>query len=94
MNYNILCKVVIVYLYILYLSYTLFYNIGTRSYICSVSPQDLQYIWQYTSTADPPAPLDFLDAAEVIMEEKSLHMPTNTSEALSLFIELVSALED
>ncbi len=70
--------------------------IGTRDYICTVSQQDLQYIRQYirqyTSTTDPPAPLEFLDAAEIVMVEKNLDMPTNISEALLLFIELVSVL--
>ncbi len=66
--------------------------IGTRDYICTVSQQDLQYIRQYTSTTDAPAPLEFLDAAEIVMADKNLDMPTNISEALLLFIELVSVL--
>ena len=59
--------------------------------MCEVDSGDLQHTEQYTTSPDPPVPVEFLELAEVVMEEENLHMPHTISEALDLYIELLNA---
>ena len=67
--------------------------IGARDHLCVVDSGDLDYIEQYTTSPDPPAPVEFLELAEVIMEEENLHMPHTVGEALNLYIELLNVVD-
>ncbi len=66
---------------------------GTHNYKCDVSPQEVQYIQQFTSSPHPPAPLEFLELAQEIMNEQSLTMPNNALQALDLYIELSTTIK-
>lgn len=68
--------------------------LGASNYLCQVSSSDLDYLEQYTTTPGPPVPIEFLQRAEIVMEEERLHMPQTVVEALDLYIELLSAIED
>ena len=41
----------------------------------------------------PPACIEFLQLADIIMDEEDLSMPTNCEEALQLFLNLVNEIQ-
>ena len=63
-------------------------------HLCAVDSGDLDNIEQYTSSPDPPTPVEFLELAEVIMEQENLHTLHNVGEALNLYITLLNAIDD
>lgn len=70
------------------------YNTGTRDYKSTFSAEALRYAKRHASAPPPPASLEYIQAAKLIMVNNNItQMPKNTSEALYLYIILVSALE-
>lgn len=69
----------------------LFDGIGTEDYLCQLDTRDLSSAYQYAEAPDPPASLEFLQAAKCIMADKSiLYMPTSIQSALNLYIVLAT----
>ena len=59
-----------------------------------IDQRDLTEAVKYAELPDPPAPLEFLKLAQIIMEENQLNFPTDVEEAITLFIELTSLIEE
>ena len=60
---------------------------GSRDYMYRVDRESFQYVQQYSKPQPPPASLEYLRAAKIIMQEhNTMHMPHNVHEALSLFL--------
>ena len=49
--------------------------------------------WMYATTPDPPAPLEFLEMAQELMDYHNLNFPRNVEDAIKLYIELVAHIE-
>ena len=67
--------------------------IGRRNYLSEVDQRDMTEAMKYTELPDPPAPLEFLKLAKVVMEENQLNFPTHVDDAIALFIELTALIE-
>ena len=70
------------------------YNAGTINYICAVNHRDLHVAKTYIEEPDPPAPLAFLQAANELMMRRTLHFPQTVREAMSVYAELVTVMDD
>ena len=55
--------------------------------------RDLPVVCEYAEIPDAPADSNFLLAAQRIMEDNNLGMPSEIDEALDLYISLVSIIE-
>lgn len=66
--------------------------VGTQSYIQTVNADDLNYVQQYATNPGPPGTLEFLQAAQIVMEDHNLHFPSTIPEALDFYLELKIAL--
>ena len=72
------------------------YLSSTGAHDCTnvVDSSSLSYAKEYSSIPPPPVSLEFLRVAEIVMNEHNItNMPTCTSDALQLYILLVSTLE-
>ena len=68
--------------------------LGGVQCIRHVNANDIAYLTPYTSTPHPPASVEFLNVAKIIMEEEViLSMPSTIAEALDLYVILVSKIE-
>ena len=67
----------------------MFYT-GVQDYLSPIDARDIAVVETYT---EPPAPLEFLEVAEKVMEENSLEIPTNVEQAIDLYILLTSTIE-
>jgi hypothetical protein len=67
---------------------------GTINYICAVNHRDLHVAKTYIEEPDPPAPLAFLQAANELMMRRTLHFPQTVREAMSVYAELVTVMDD
>ena len=66
---------------------------GTEDYICHVDVRDLPTAYQYAEPPDPPASLEFLQAAKAIMDDNNLNMPNSVEEAMNLYVVLTTTIE-
>lgn len=66
--------------------------VGTQSYIQAVNAGDLNYVQQYATSPGPPGTLEFLQAAQRVMEDHHLHFPSTIPEALNFYLELKTAM--
>ena len=57
-----------------------------------VDHQDIVFINEYAEEDEPPAPLEFLQFAQLFFSDNALVMPSCVSEALDLYILLLHAL--
>ena len=62
--------------------------------MCTCDPQDVIFCKQYAKEKPAPAPLEFLELVEILMEEENLHMPDNCYEALSLYMDLINLIHE
>ena len=69
---------------------------STEDYITRVDMEDVEIADEMCCPQDPPSPCSpaFKDLADLIMEDKGLHMPKNPEEAKSLYLELLSDIKD
>lgn len=68
--------------------------IGTEDYLCPLDTRDLPSAYQYAEAPDPPASLEFLQAAKCIMADNNiLYMPTSIQSALNLYVVLTTTFE-
>ena len=68
--------------------------IGVENYLQPVNSDDLWYVQRYAVEPRPPASYEFLMAAEILMHENGLHMPTTVEEALDFFITMKYLLHE
>ena len=66
--------------------------VGTQSYIQAVNADDFSYVQRYATKPGPPGTLEFLLAAQRVMEDHNLHFPSTIQEALDFYIELKTAM--
>lgn len=67
--------------------------IGTKDYICSIDSRDIPVANEYVEEPDPPVSLECLHAVLHIMNEHGLTMPDTVSEALNLYVVLITVIE-
>ncbi len=48
---------------------------------------------EYAELPDPPASLQFLQAAQRIMDDNNISMPSNVDEALDFYVTLTTIIE-
>lgn len=81
------------YIIIIYNNFYQHYNvlciIGHENYSCDYDDQDFQLCQQIACDKPQPTIQEFMDLAEIVMEEENLDMPTTPQEALALYIDLV-----
>ena len=66
----------------------------TEDYLCQLDTRDLPSAYQYAEAPDPPASLEFLQAAKCIMADNSiLYMPASIQSALNLYVVLTKTVE-
>ncbi len=70
-----LCLNFIISVYLLY--------IGTRNYACAVHERDLTVAEQYAESPGPPASLEFLELARIIVNEHQLDFPLVIKDAVN-----------
>lgn len=56
--------------------------LGTENYLQPVYNADLLYVQRYAVEPGPPASYEFLMAADILMSENNLQMPTSVEGAL------------
>ena len=66
--------------------------LGTRDYLCPVDLRDLAEAEKYATCPDPPASLEFLELANIVVEEYHLLFPSNISEALDFYVQLITII--
>ena len=66
---------------------------GTQDYVCAVDSRDIRQASEYAEEPDPPASLEFLQVALLLMNEQGLAMPNTISEALNLYVVLTTLIE-
>lgn len=59
----------------------IFYYLGVQDYLCPLDPRDLATVHQ---PPDPPASLEFLEAAKCIMDDNHLQLANDVESALNL----------
>ena len=59
----------------------------------SLRSTDLQIVKRYAEEPDPPASLQFLEAANEIMRAKQLEFPVTIEDAISPYNDLVTFLK-
>ena len=64
-----------------------------NDYLQELDRRDLPVVCEYAVIPDAPADSNFLLAAQRIMEDNNLGMPSEIDEALDLYITLVSIIE-
>lgn len=62
--------------------------LGAENYLQPVDNDDLLYVQRYAVEPGPPASYEFLMAADILMSENNLQMPTSVEEALDFYIKL------
>ena len=68
-------------------------NAGYRNCICPTNLRDLGAVQSYTEEPDPPASLEFLEAAHTLMTANNIIFPENIADAINVYISLVSLIE-
>ena len=66
---------------------------GRINYLSEFDRRDMTEAMKYVELPDPPAPLEFLKLAKVLMDENQLNFPTNIKDAITLYIELTILIE-
>ena len=66
---------------------------GVEDRLCQLNSRDLPTVYQYAQPPDPPASLEFLQAAKQIMDSNNLDMPISIKEALDLYVILTTTIE-
>ena len=61
--------------------------------MCGIDSRDIPPASEYAEIPDPPASLDFLQLALMLMNEQGLNMPSTISEALNLYVTLITIIE-
>ncbi len=69
------------------------YTAGTRDYLCPVSTRALRTVSDYTESPDAPAPLEFLELVNELMEEHNLNFPENCEDTVLLYTNVVTLIE-
>lgn len=64
-----------------------------EDYLCQLDTRDLPSAYQYAEAPDPPASLEFLQAAKCNMADNILYMPTSIQSALNLYVVLTTTFE-
>lgn len=67
---------------------------GVRDYSSECDSIDLDLCWQYASDKPMSNIPEFINLAEILMEEEDLQAPSNAMEALSLYISLVDLITE
>ena len=67
--------------------------IGVQDYICEVDARDIPQVENYAEAPDPPASLEFLQLAQLIMDANSLQMPRSIEQAIDLYVTLTCTIE-
>lgn len=65
---------------------------GLHDYSCTCSNADLALCQQYASEKPASNIPEFIELAELIMEEEDIQAPTDAMEALSLYLTLVNLI--
>ena len=55
--------------------------------------RDIGIVQNYAEEPDPPAPLEFLEAADALMAENNIHFPQTVLDAIDVHITVVSFME-
>lgn len=69
-----------------------YFCLGLYDYSCTCDDADLTLCQQYVSEKPASNIPEFIDLAELIMEEEDIQEPTNAMEALSLYLTLVNLI--
>lgn len=65
---------------------------GLSDYSCACDDVDLILCWQHASEKPTSNIPEFTTLAEILVEEEDLEAPSNTMEALSLYLNLVNLI--
>ena len=66
--------------------------LGLGDYSSECDSIDLDVCWRYASNKPMSNVPEFINLAEILMEEEDLQAPSNAMEALSLYINLVNLI--
>ena len=55
--------------------------------------RDIGIVQNYAEEPDPPAPLEFLEAADALMAENNIPFPQTVLDAIDVHITVVSLME-
>jgi len=66
---------------------------GAENFIHPVSSGDLQSAQQYAGEPGQPGSYEFLSAANILMQENHMQMPTTVQEALAFYLNLKALFE-
>ena len=59
-----------------------------------VDNRDIPVAEEYIEEPDPPGSLEFLEAAQTMMDQEQLGMPNTVQEALNLYVVLTATIEE
>ena len=62
--------------------------VGTENYLEPFDHNDVQYAERFSECPGSPVSLEFLQAAEILMQENNLLFPSTVDEALDFYIQL------
>lgn len=67
-------------------------KLGVKDYVCKTDSRDVEVCWEYAEDPDPPASLEFLEAAEQFMEDQHMTMvlPLTVPAALDLYVDITT----
>lgn len=68
--------------------------LGAQNYLSELDSRDLPIVCGYAKIPDSLVSIEFLEAAQTIMDEQYLSMPSNIEEALDLYVTLVTTIEE
>ena len=56
--------------------------------------QDYNFCKQYSAPKPAPAKIEFLEVFNILLEENDWYIPTNSEESLTLFLNLITEIEN
>ena len=66
---------------------------GVQDYLCPLDTHDLPTALEYAKPPDPPACLEFLEAAKCIMDENNLRLANDIESAMDMYVILTTTFE-
>ena len=76
-----------------YLLITQFFPAGYDNCSCYVDEDDIDFCQQYTACKPSPVPDEFIDLANILMDENGWFMPETCQDALELYLNLISVID-
>ncbi len=78
--------------YLIWFLLHIFVDLQDCSTICD--PADLDLCWKHAYEKPPTTSAEFVNLANILMEEENLIVPSNVDQALSLYFSLTNLIEN